>query len=427
MESASELLTRLALVLAVISPFAAEARELDWAESVKLLLENNADLRSAEASFRATESLEGTARAGFLPAVTGTLSATRTGTGGGTDVSVPAGNQYSATLRGDQNLFSGFSDRGNLSRARANTRAAAAALRIAKAKASYDLKSAYEGLRYAQNARTLALDIVKRRAANLDLVQLRFQSGRENKGSVLLSKAYLAQAKYESLQTENGESVARVTLARVVGLDDTDDTLAASAEVPTAAPPAAAPDFRKLAAETPDHAQVAAQEDAADAAVTVAHSGFFPTLGVFGTYGRKDDEFFPNAPDRWTVGANLTFPLFSGLKDYYSTKNANASYASAIGSRVSTDRGLLVKLRQAFHDYVEAVAKADVDASFRDAAQLRAEIARTQYNNGLIAFTDWDLIENDLIARQKSYLDSLRNRVTAEAAWEQAQGTGVVP
>ena len=34
---------------------------------------------------------------------------------------------------------------------------------------------------------------------------------------------------------------------------------------------------------------------------------------------------------------------------------------------------------------------------------------------------------NDLIARQKTYLASARDRVTAEAAWEQARGTGVLP
>jgi hypothetical protein len=49
------------------------------------------------------------------------------------------------------------------------------------------------------------------------------------------------------------------------------------------------------------------------------------------------------------------------------------------------------------------------------------------YNNGLITFTDWDIIENDLILRQKSLLQTERDRVVAEAAWEQVQGLGVIP
>jgi outer membrane protein len=84
-------------------------------------------------------------------------------------------------------------------------------------------------------------------------------------------------------------------------------------------------------------------------------------------------------------------------------------------------------LKQAYANYVQAVEQLNVNQAFVDAAQMRAEIARSQYNNGLIAFSDWNLIENDLIQRQKSYVQSQRDRVVAEAAWEQAQGKGVIP
>jgi outer membrane protein TolC len=405
----------------------ASARNLTWHECLELTLAGNADLRQAEAAFRATENLEGVARAGFLPTVSGTLSATRSGSSGSTDYTTPPGTSYSASLQGSENLFSGFYDRANLDRAKANTRAAEATFQIAKAKLSYDLKSAYESLRFSQSALELAIDIVKRRQRNLDLVQLRFESGRENKGSVLLSKAYLGDARLGSLTADHDQDTARATLSRVVGFEESDETLVASEDVPISTPPLKDPDFRTIATATPDHVQAIAQESAADSGVTVARSGFFPSLALSGNYGRRDDHFFPGEPNRWTLGLSLNIPIFNGLKDYSSTKSAVATYQSSMGNRASVDRGLLVKLRQAFHTYVEAVARLDVDASYRDAALLRAEIARTQYNNGLITFTDWDLIENDLIARQKSYLQSTRDRVTAEAAWEQSQGTGVIP
>jgi outer membrane protein len=73
------------------------------------------------------------------------------------------------------------------------------------------------------------------------------------------------------------------------------------------------------------------------------------------------------------------------------------------------------------------VEKLKVDQAFLDAAKTRADIARTKYNNGLMTFENWDIIENDLIQRQKSFLQSQRDRVVAEAAWEQAQGKGVIP
>ena len=74
---------------------------------------------------------------------------------------------------------------------------------------------------------------------------------------------------------------------------------------------------------------------------------------------------------------------------------------------------------------MESIEKLKVDQSFLEAALKRSEIARSKYNNGLMTFEDWDLIENDLIARETAVLQSQKDRATAEAAWQQAQGQGV--
>jgi outer membrane protein TolC len=96
-------------------------------------------------------------------------------------------------------------------------------------------------------------------------------------------------------------------------------------------------------------------------------------------------------------------------------------------TRLSTDRQLLVQLKQAYVTYVESVAQLKVDSSFREAAAMRADIARKQYNNGLLSFQDWDTIESDYIKRQKNYLASKRDRVINESNWEKALGRGVIP
>jgi hypothetical protein len=44
-----------------------------------------------------------------------------------------------------------------------------------------------------------------------------------------------------------------------------------------------------------------------------------------------------------------------------------------------------------------------------------------------MTFEDWDLIETDLINRQKTELQARRDVVLAEAAFEQAQGKSVFP
>ena len=145
-----------------------------------------------------------------------------------------------------------------------------------------------------------------------------------------------------------------------------------------------------------------------------------------GSVGREGPDWAPQN-DRRTVGLNLTLPLFSGGKDYYATKSASASLEAASSGKDNVERQLFVRLRQTYAGYVEAAEKLKVDRQFVEAATARAEIARSRYDNGLMTFDDWDRIESDLIQRSKSLLVSRRDRVNAEAAWEQAQGKGVIP
>ena len=85
--------------------------------------------------------------------------------------------------------------------------------------------------------------------------------------------------------------------------------------------------------------------------------------------------------------------------------------------RLGVDASVIFHNRFVSHDEL---------TEFLAAADLRAEIARTQYTTGLLSFEDWDLIENDLIDNQKAMLASLRDAVLAEAAWEQTLGKGAL-
>jgi outer membrane protein len=424
------LFSSLLVFLGIIRPSLADAQDTTqsvktWAQCVEITAENNAEIRASRSTLESTMSQEGVARGGFLPAVAGDLSWSRGNTT--TDGGFSNGTStYSATLSASQNLFSGFSDLAKLRQARANTRAASATYQITKARISFALKKAFEGFSYSKEATKLTGEITRRRQENLRLVELRFQSGRENKGSVLLSEAYLNQAKLDDLQAQNARRLAQAELAESLGLDD-GSGLDIEGTTPIIEPNAKGPELKSLVLITPDYEQSIAQEESAGQSVTVARSQFFPNLSLSGSVGKLGADFFPDERDRWSIGVKLSFPFFNGGRDYYGTQAANATFASAQSIRQNTARAILSKLQDAYSSYIEAVAKLKVDESFRTAATVRAEIARKKYNNGLLSFEDWDVIENDLISRQKVYLQSKRDRVTAEATWEQAQGRGVFP
>jgi outer membrane protein TolC len=391
---------------------------LTWEQCVRQSASQNAELQAARANLDAAQSRVRAARSGYYPQLSAdAVSSDSSGS------AAAFGPSHSAGVTATQNLFAGFQDEARVEQASANERAADADLATARAKISRDLKAAFAGLVAAQDSVVLAEQIERRLAENLRLVQLRFEGGRENKGSFLLTKATLQQAQLESLQARQSVNSAQAQLARVLTHRDGTD-LRAQGEVPVSVPPPA-PDFAALAAQVPSYRKSQAQEAAARADLRLARVGFYPSLDLSASASREGGDF-PPEDSRRAVGLTLTVPLFSGGRDYYGTQSAASNLVAVSASKSDIERQGLVQLRQTHAAFVEAVERLNVDEAFLEAAVTRADIARSKYAQGLMSFEDWDRIENDLIVRQKAVLFSRRDRVTAEAAWEQAQGIGVI-
>lgn len=408
---------------------AAGAPSLSWNQCVELLRQNNAEYKAAEWTYRSTEAQELGAASGFYPSLAGALNynQTKNSTAGETfPSSTVSGSSYSASLSLSQNLFAGLKDSYKTSQARANSRVAQAQFQISKAKISNDFINAYQNYLTSLESQKLAQNIVQRRQDDLRMVQLRFESGRENKGSALLSQAYLEQAQYELMQARHATELSQISLAYFLGVPS-EDINRVSDPVPSHVDPRETVNFEELANQTPEHQQILATVDANLAGIGVARSNFFPSLSLTGTVGRNGPDFFPDQTDRWSVGASISIPLFDGGRDVSAVQAATATRNSSLSHRQTVDQDTVTSLKQAYQKYLESIEKLKVDETFQKAALVRAEVARSQYNNGLISFTDWDQIENDLITRQKSYLQSKKDRVLSESAWKQAQGQGVLP
>ncbi len=417
-------------ILTSCSSARAATGSLTWQMAITEASRNNAELRAAQENLQAANSSVQIARATYLPQLSASFSAGLQGNDASNSraqaealaqLQGKATESFGASLTASQTIFDGFATQARVNQAQARVRQSELQIQSLKARLSYDLKSAYTGMMQAQRSLRLYLDIIRRRQDNLRLVELRFAGGQENRGAVALSEAYLKQARFEELQARDSLSVTRSRLNKVLGRGD-DSSYELKNDIPVSEPPAA-PDPLVIARNNPDYKLTMAQEEEASADLALAGAGFYPELGVRGSIGRQDDEFFPRN-ESWSLSLVLTVPIFSGGRDYYGQKAAANRLTSSGLNRENIERELVTRVRQTQTGFIEAIEKLKVDQSFETALTLRAEIARSKYNNGLSTFDAWDLIENDLINRQRSVLSSQGNRVIAEAAWEQAQGKG---
>src|SRR5262249_45196414 len=152
---------------------------LTWEQCVREAVKKNPDLGASHENFQSASDRAKGARSGFFPQVSAELDYRHgdqfSNRGLSSLTSQPGKNLYSTSLSVTQNLFAGFQDQAKVRRGVADRDAARMSLEEAKAQASYDLKSAFARLQYAQSAVQVTKSISRRREENLKLIELRYE------------------------------------------------------------------------------------------------------------------------------------------------------------------------------------------------------------------------------------------------------------
>jgi outer membrane protein len=404
---------------------AANARVLTWEDCVREVALNNPELKAASENLNSSDELVAASKSGFYPSLTGTVNASHDFQNANLDpLTSQNGVHYSSALTLNYNLFSGFKDLATLERAKGNYAIQTATLDRTRATVSNNLRDAFIRLNYAQANIKLTRQIIDSRAQNERLVRAQYENGRENQGSYLLSQSKLEQSKFDYLKATHEVVIAQESLAHVLGEDSSDVSI--QGDIPRSDPPTE-PSLREMVPLTPSHRIQEGQVVVSEANIKLSQSGFLPSLDFNAAVQNQNHLLYTDSNQRWSVGLALTIPLFSGLSTYHNTKSTHDLERAAVATELSTDFQTYDLLRTNLFSFQESVQKLRVDQISLSAVDVQEKIARKQYNNGLLKFENWDIIEGNLVFAQKTELSSERDRALAESAWRNAQGLGDLP
>jgi outer membrane protein TolC len=188
----------------------------------------------------------------------------------------------------------------------------------------------------------------------------------------------------------------------------------------------ARPDFNRLALLTPFYFQRQAQVGAAAAGITIADSGWYPTVTANASAYRTDSQF-PLKNHGWSAAFSVSYPIFQGGATYFDVKAASASLRQALDNLRSGANDAALTLAQMFKNMVDAEDNVRIQQELLNATGLRYKIAEADYRNGLMSFQDFNTITNDYVGQQQSLLSAQLAAVVAEASWEEARGLGSLP
>ena len=314
-----------------------------------------------------------------------------------------------------QPLFTGLENFYNNQAQRTNYDYYLATQQKTEADLYYDVRKAFVDLALAAENIELLKNILERRKNNADMIELRFDSGREDEGALKRTRADEAEAVYNLNVAQRDKDLARLNLRQLISAEAEKIEDKLEVRLP------ANPDFNALLPVTPGYIRELKQYQLAEIAYQQTISGFLPSVSLSGSY-RKTGSDWPPASDSNSWSLNFSYSLFPGGGNIADRILYAARQEQARQDFLKARYDLRYTLESAFKELKDGVEAQKTAQLYVDASTLRAEIARTKYLNGLVSYDEWDRIENDYINYQKSLLARKKAALYAEAAWHNAYG-----
>jgi outer membrane protein TolC len=425
------------LAAAAGSGFAQEqaaSASLTVEQALNLAVSNQPLIQQAQAAVQAAQSRVGQAQSSYYPNLSGALSYMRVEPDQSFVFDFPPLPPLSFSLLpvdnwdfhlGLNQIIYQFGKRGVQVRLAENG-VAAARIGVEQIRTSLVFQTAqlfYASLFLREQVRALDSQLENLRQ-HLAGIQVREQTGSATQFEVLSTQVKIASLQSQRTEAENQYSKQRIALLQMVGIDPASE-IGLSGEFSEGAEPADVQTFiADAAANRAEIRQAIEAEEAADLNRTLSASSGLPTLSARGTLGYKNGEL----PDinamtfNWTVGLLLNVPLFQGFYTARQIEEGQQRLAAAKANTAAVRRTLTTQVLQAYQDLMSARQQVVIAGTGLDQARRMVEVAKVQYDIGVITNLEYLDSQTALLQAQLTRLSVSYREVLSEYALQQAAG-----
>lgn len=318
-------------------------------------------------------------------------------------------NTYRLGLSVSQNIFTGGRALGNISAARAGTRAASIALTSARAQALLDVTQAYYDAALSDRLVAIADSTLSQAEATLSQTRLAFQVGTQPEFELLSAQVTAANQRPIVIQRRTARDLAYLRLRQLLQIP-LEQPLALTTELGDTAAVTPA-QVAALTRTVPDTAtasrapvrQAAANLEAQQGLLRVARSERLPQVSINSQYGRVAypagglpgwNDFRTN----WNVGVSISLPIFLGGRIRGDELVAEASVADARARYRRTEQLAALDTRSALAQLEAAQATFAASAGTAEQATRAYSIATVRYREGIS--TQTELAQSRLLLQQ---------------------------
>jgi len=415
--------------LAILSNTALAEETLLWLDCVKEAKSNHPDLLSAMEKIKQAKASKEITRSAYLPQLNFDASEVTTKNASfgasGSSVELVSSNSnrsttYQFEVSAQQLLFDGFKTSFDLSSNERSITASKYNYDVTSSNIRLRLRTAYVNLLSVQEYLKVAQEIEARRKQSMELVRLRYEGGREHKGSLMTSEANMTQAIYDVAQAARDIYLYQRELTKELGRSKF-DFIKAEGDLDVKDPVRMLPNFENMAETNPLLRQLIAQKEAAQFGLKSAYANFFPQIYANGTAGNTSKRWFPDK-NEYSIGTSMTFPIFDGGNRIATAQKAKGTLGQSKADERSGRDGVIFTLADTWTQLQDAIDDVEVQRKVLEAAQERAKISTAEYAIGLLLYDNWIIIEDNLVSAKKAYINARNASLVAEANWVQAKG-----
>jgi outer membrane protein TolC len=231
----------------------------------------------------------------------------------------------------------------------------------------------------------------------------------------------LSNAKLNLIRAENTVRLAIVNLNNAMGVPDAPDYQLEDNLSFVKYEMAFEEALSTAFANRPDLKSAIAKRKAAEQAIALAKTGYYPVISGNAAYNVSGSNFPLNTG--WNVGATISIPIFSGFLTKYQVEEARANLNVLKANEETQRLTVFLDIQQAYLNLKEAEERVPTAELAVTQARENLDIANGRYSAGVgspIEVTDAQVAYTNA---ETTYIQALSDYKVARAALEKAMGS----
>lgn len=396
--------------------------------------EYNQDIKAAHYAVAAQQEKEKSAKANFLPSLSGNANVGYTGNPLELSVDIPGVNEslefhgrntkYGASLTLAQPIYSGGAIRANYEKAKRENEISSYERERIINNILYDANVYYWNKVARQEMVGVAEEFKQSVSALVEVVKHRVEQEYSDRNDLLMAEVKLNDAEYRLIQAQNEAEIARLSMNSFSGAPFDEVIPTDSLVIPLKEDASFEGAIENVVTVRPETKMAISQVEVQKSAAKIANAQYLPQLsfGIDGSYSSPGYDFKADLDPNYVVYAKLSVPIFEWGKRRNTRKIGKYSISMAIENQLKTIDNVRLEIKTAFYAYSQAVEKVQLTENSLIKASESEKMAMGKYIEGQISIVE---VINAQLYHQEAkvnYIQSKLNAQIAKSAFDRAVG-----